>query len=79
MKGFKGFCRKFDEDAFLGSVSKVLADSPLACYADRRPKGGGTFTLTDSRMKLMYHYKKRFGQLRNRSHIVLGNLSAPPV
>ena len=74
VKGFKGFCRRFDKDAFRESVRSVLADSPLAPYAHLRPKGGGGHRLTDSRMKLMYHYKNRFRELRDAGNIVLRDL-----
>jgi hypothetical protein len=71
---FAEFRCGFDEEAFRASVPEVLADSPLAPYAACRPEGGRPFCVTESRMKLMFYYKNRFGELRNASRIVLRNL-----
>ena len=73
-RGFEEFRRGFNEDAFGESVPKVLAGSTLASFAHRRPEGGGDFSLTKSRMKLMFYYKNRFGELRDDSDIVLRDL-----
>ena len=70
-EGFEEFRRGFAEDAFRESVPQVLVGSPLAPYTACRPEGGGTFKLTESRMKLMFYYKNRFGELRDDGHIVL--------
>ena len=74
VEGFEEFRRGFDEAAFRESVPKVLAGSPLAPYADLRPAGGRSFSLTKSRMKLMFYYKNRFGGMRDDSNIVLRDL-----
>ena len=76
VEGFEEFRRGFDEAAFRESVPKVLAGSPLAPYADLRPVGGRCFSLTKSRMKLMFYYKNRFAELRDDNHIVLSDLGA---
>ena len=74
VEGFEEFRRGVDQDAFQGSVPKVLAGSPLASYADLRPEGGGPFGLTKSRMMLMFYYQNRFRELRDESDIVLLDL-----
>ena len=74
VEGFEEFRRGGDQDAFRESVPKILSGSPLASYEDLRPEGGGPFTLTKSRMKLMYYYKNRFGELRDDSNVVLRDL-----
>ena len=71
---FAEFRREFDERAFRASVPDVLAGSPLAPHAARRPEGDGRCSLTESRMKLIFYYKNRFRELRDASHIVLQNL-----
>lgn len=74
VKGFEEFRRGFDGAAFRESVPKVLAGSPLAPYADLRPVGGRRFSLTKSRMKLIFYYKNRFRCLRDADDTVLRDL-----
>ena len=71
---FEEFRRGFNEQAFRASVQEVLAGTQLASCAAFRPEGGRPYPLTESRMKLMFYYKNRFGQLRDASHIVLRGL-----
>ncbi len=68
---FPEFSRSVDRDAFDQTVKDVLQDADMFSYVNHRPEGGRTYTLTESRKKLMFLYKMRFGELRAAPHIVL--------
>ena len=68
---FAAFSRSVDKDALQATIPQVLADADMSAYADRRPRGGRSFTLSESRKKLMFHYMERFSGLRDADHIVL--------
>ena len=65
------FSRTVDKGTFEKSVKKVLNNADMGDYISSRPEGGKPYQLTESRKKLMFYYKNRFGELRNASHIVL--------
>ena len=68
---FPDFSRSVDRDAFDQTVKGVLKDAGMSSYVNHRPEGGGTYTLTESRKRLMFLYKMRFAELRTAPHIVL--------
>ena len=74
-KQFPGFSRSVDNKAFKKafekSIDDVLKDAGMVSYIGHRPEGGKTYSLTESRKKLMFYYKNRFSELRGASNIVL--------
>ena len=60
-----------DKDAFGESIENVLKDAGMKSYIRYRPEGSKSYELTESRKKLMFYYKNRFGELRDASYIVL--------
>ena len=68
---FKEFSESLDLDAFGVSIAKVLNDADMNSYIPYRPEGGKEYNLTESRRKLMFHYKNRFIELKDASDIVL--------
>ena len=70
-ESFSEFSSSVDEDDFQESIMQVLTDADMDGYIGIRPEGDGRHALTESRKKLMFHYKKRFSELRDASHIIL--------
>ncbi len=68
---YDDFSRTVNKDAFERSIREVLNDADMGEYISYRPEGGKLYELTESRKKLMFCYKNRFGELRNTSHIIL--------
>ena len=70
---FDEFCRTVDKEAFNRSIEAVLRDADMASYIGHRPQGREPRPgdLTPSRMKLMFYYKNRFGEIRNSSDSIL--------
>ena len=68
---FAAFSLSVDKEALLATIPQVLADADMSAYADRRPRGKRSFTLSESRKRLMFHYMERFSDLRDADHIVL--------
>ena len=71
---FATFSRSFDNDALDETIEQVLADADMSAYASVRPEGGKDYKLTESRKKLMFHYKEKFSKLRDAPHIVLNEI-----
>ena len=72
-EGFCKFIQSLDENAFEASIKEVLNDANMDSYIPYRPEGGRPYKLTESRKKLMFYYKNRFGELRDACHIVLSS------
>ncbi len=68
---FEEFSESLDLDAFGRSIADVLNDADMNCYIPYRPEGGTEYKLTESRRKLMFHYKNRFNELQDSRDIVL--------
>ena len=68
---YNDFSRTVGKEAFERSVKEVLNGAGMGDYISHRPAGGNPYELTESRKKLMFYYRNRFGELRNASHIVL--------
>ena len=68
---FPEFRQSVDKHAFQDSIEEVLHDAGMDSYIPNRPEGSKSFTLTESRKKLMFLYKNKFSELRDASHIVL--------
>ena len=68
---FSEFSHSVDKDSFQESIKEVLNDAGMDSYINNRPEGGKPYILTDSRKKLMFYYKNRFSELRDKSRIGL--------
>ena len=68
---FPEFSDSIDCKTLKETVKDVLKDAALECYYQEMPSVAKPLNLTESRKKLMFHYKKRFGELRISSSIVL--------
>ena len=69
--GLSAFSEGFSKEVFDESIRTVFKDANLEGYIPRRPEGGKPYTLTESRMKLIFYYKNRFGQLKDDPQILL--------
>ena len=67
----QSFIESVNEHAFKESIKQVLCEAGMDSYIGRRPENGKCIQLTESRKKLMFHYKNRFTELRRASNIVL--------
>ena len=67
---FLEFSQSVDKDAFEESIKKVLNDADMDSYICYRPEGGKSYTLTESRKKLIFYYKNKFEELRTAPHIM---------
>ena len=68
---FPVFCRRFDKDDLARCVDEVLRDADMDSYIGKMPEGKVGFNLTESRMKLIFLYKKCFKALRKDDRLLL--------
>ena len=71
INSFPEYRDSFSKEDFDRSIAQVFKDANLESYIPRRPEGGKPYTLTESRMMLMFYYMNRFGQLKNDPKILL--------
>lgn len=66
---FPEFSQTVDKNAFEESIKDVLTDADMDSYIGHRPAGDDQ--LTESRKKLMFYYKNRFGEIQKSSDSIL--------
>lgn len=68
---FPEFSESIDCKTLKESIKHVLKDAGMECCYQEMPSVAKPLNLTESRKKLMFHYKIRFSELRTSSRIIL--------